>query len=155
MATSYMDSSAFVKYYSEEGIEKGAEKVKDIIDKAKDGKGTLLSSVLLIGEVVSAFDKWLRLKVLTNDQTVAVIREFISDMKILADRKAIVLEDINSITIASAIDFIVNHHLTANDALHLYAALVNKDRIEQFISSDKSLNAAAKKEGLNIFDPEE
>ena len=37
----YIDSSAFVKYYSEESSEKGSDKVKEIIDRAKEGKETL------------------------------------------------------------------------------------------------------------------
>lgn len=31
----YVDSSAFVKYYSDESVEKGADKVKEIVDSAK------------------------------------------------------------------------------------------------------------------------
>lgn len=49
----YIDSSAFVKYYSENSVEKGADKVRELIDSAKIGKEIFVSSVLLIGEVIS------------------------------------------------------------------------------------------------------
>jgi len=52
-----------------------------------------------------------------------------------------------------SIDFITKHHIPINDAIHLYTALTSP--IEEFICSDKLLNQAAKKEGLNVFDPEE
>jgi len=151
----YIDSSAFVKYYSDENVEKGANKVKTIIDKAKNGKETLISSVMLIGEVISAFDKWTRLKLLTKEQTAEIISEFVNDVKGLTDADAIIIEDVNSIIMIPSIDYIVKYHLTVNDSLHLYSALLHKGEVEEFISSDNRLNAAARREGLRIFNPEE
>ena len=52
----YIDSSAFVKYYANEDSEKGSDKVKELIDKAKEGDEKLISSVLLIPECISSFD---------------------------------------------------------------------------------------------------
>lgn len=151
----YVDSSAFVKFYLDESREKGADKVKTIIDRAKNGKETLISSILLIGEVTSALDKWVRLRILEREQFVESLRDFINDIKELTDRNAIVLEDISAITMTVAVDYIVKYHLTVNDAVHLYTALIKIDEIEEFVSSDRNLNAAAKKEGLRILNPEE
>ena len=148
----YIDSSAFVKYYS---AEKGSDKVNVIIDKAKDGKEKLLSSILLIGEVISAFDKMFRQKLITKEELMISVKDFINDINELTERNSIILEDIDSMDMKFAVDYIVNHHLTVNDALHLYAALVNKKKIERFVSSDRNLNNAAKKEGLNVFNHEE
>jgi len=148
----YIDSSAFVKYYS---VEKGSDKVNSIIDKAKEGKEKLISSILLIGEVVSAFDKMFRQKLITKEEFMISVKDFINDINELTEKNAIILEDIDSMDMTFAVDYIVNHHLTVNDALHLYSALVNKKKIEKFVSSDKNLNNAAKKEGLSVFDPEE
>ena len=151
----YIDSSAFIKYYSDESAEKGADKMKVIIDRAKDGKEVLISSVLLIGEVISAFDKWVRLKILTKEQMSEVISEFVNDIKDLTEVNSIILEDVNSINIIFAVDYIINYHMTVNDAIHLYTALINGNRIDEFVSSDNNLNAVAEKEGLKIFNPEE
>ncbi len=151
----YIDSSAFVKYYSDESVEKGADKVKVMIENAKKGKEILISSVLLVGEVASVFDKWVRLKILTKEQAAEIVSTFVNDIKELTEKNAIVLEDINSITMTSAVDYVINYHLAVNDALHLYTALINRDKVEEFVSSDRNLNAAAKKEGLKIFNPED
>ena len=150
----YIDSSAFVKYYSGEGSEKGSDKIKAIVDKAKDGEESLISSILLIGEVVSAFDKWVRLKILTQEQGAAAISEFVSDIKECAEKDTILLEDINLLHMTFSVDYIVKYHLPTNDALHLYTALIHKKHISTFISSDKSLNRAAEKEGFTVYDPE-
>jgi len=84
-----------------------------------------------------------------------IAKQLQNDIKELVDANSIILEDINSIYMVSAIDYIINYHLTVNDSLHLYTALVNKNKIEEFISSDKNLNVAAEKEGLKVFNPEE
>ena len=148
----YIDSSAFVKYYS---TEKGSEKVNAIIDRAKDGKEKLISSILLIGEVISAFDKMFRQKLITKEEFMTSVKDFINDINELTEKTAIILEDVYSMNMIFAVDYIINYHLTVNDALHLYTALVNKKKIEKFISSDKNLNNAATKEGMSVFNPEE
>ncbi len=151
----YIDSSAFVKYYCDEGAEKGAQKVVDLLEDVKSGKEQLISSIILIGEVVSAFDKRLRRKILTKEQFDESTGEFARDIKKLSESGLIVFEEITLINITSAVDFIVKYHLPVNDALHLYTALANSDKISEFLSSDKSLNAAAIAEGLKVLNPEE
>lgn len=44
----YIDTSAFVKYYSEEGSEKGSARVQKLIDDAKEGREHLIC-VIVIG----------------------------------------------------------------------------------------------------------
>lgn len=151
----YIDSSAFVKYYCDESAEKGARKVVDLLEDVKRSKEKLISSIILIGEVVSAFDKRLRRKILTREQFDESTGEFARDIQKLSESGSIVFEEITLINITSAVDFIVKYHLPVNDALHLYAALANSDKISEFVSSDKSLNAAAIAEGLKVLNPEE
>ena len=69
----YLDTSAFVKYYRYESDEEGANEIIELIDDAKKGKVMLISSFLLIGECVSVFDKWVRYKFISyqeSDQTI-------------------------------------------------------------------------------------
>jgi len=61
---SYIDTSAFVKYYGKPEFEKGCEKVETIVNKTREGESILISSFLMVGEVVSVFDKWVRIKVI-------------------------------------------------------------------------------------------
>jgi len=54
-----------------------------------------------------------------------------------------------------SIEYILNHNIPINDAIHLYAALARKSSIDEFICSDKNLKRATEGEGFKIFDPEE
>ena len=54
----YIDTSAFVKYFGDPEVERGGEKVGNIISQAKRGDFILISSFLMIGEAISVFDKW-------------------------------------------------------------------------------------------------
>jgi len=151
----YVDSSAFVKYYANEDSEKGSNKVKELIDKAKRGNEKLISSVLLIPECVSSFDKWKRQRLLTKEEVNERLAIFVEDLKELVSNNGLVIEGINTFAVVFCIDYIVKHSLAVNDSFHLYSALLNKNEIEQFVCSDKMLLEAAKKEGLEVFNPEE
>ena len=158
----YLDTSAFIKYYSNEESEKGADKIKSIIDDAKksdednkESKEILISSILLIGESISVFDKWLRLKLITKEEFNELLSVFLSDIKVLLNNKTLIFEELNSFMAVFCTDYIIKHNLTLNDSLHLYAALLNKSELYDFICADKNLINAAKKEGLNVSNPEE
>jgi predicted nucleic acid-binding protein len=150
----YIDSSAFVKYYSDEKAEKGAEKVRKLIDTTKLGKETIISFILLIGEVISAFDKWVRLKIITKREFDEIISVFVTDLKQLTNENSIMLEGITPISMIFSIDYIMKYHLTVNDSLHLYTALMHKRDITEFVCSDNNLINAAKNEGLKVTNPE-
>ncbi len=151
----YIDTSSFVKYYSNEESEKGSNKLRELIDKAKQGNEKLLASVLLIPECVSSFDKWKRQKLLTKEEFNERLALFIEDLKELANNNGLTIEGINSIALIFSIDYIAKHSLSVNDALHLYSALLNKNEIRQFVCSDRNLCEAAKKEGFEVLNPEE
>ncbi|MBI2550071.1 type II toxin-antitoxin system VapC family toxin, partial [Candidatus Woesearchaeota archaeon] len=146
---------AFVKCYSDEAAEKGVGKVREIIGEAQKGSNTLVSSVIMVGEVVSALDKWVRKKLLTTERFDEALSEFSKDVKLLVEHNSLLLEDVTSVNITFIVDYVVKHHLPVNDAIHLYTALVNKDKIDAFMSSDKNLNTAAKAEGLTVLNPED
>ena len=148
----YLDTSAFVKYYRKQ--EDGSDKIKELIDNAREGKDQLISSFFLVGETVSVFDKWTRYKYISNNECNELIKIFLKDIKQLTDNEILVLEPVSTSTITLCIELILKHHLSINDAIHLYAALSNKMLIDQFICSDELLLKAAKSEGFNVFNPE-
>ena len=149
----YLDTSAFVKYYYEE--EKGFDKVSKLIEEAKDGKESLISSILVVGEAISVFDKWVRLKLITQEELDGVIKRFLADVKQMADVGSLILEPISTAVVIFCLEIIVKHHISINDAIHLYTALTNKNLIGQFVCSDKMLLEAAKNEGLEVENPGE
>ena len=50
----YLDTSAFVKHYRAK--EEGSDLVDKLIEDAKTGKGQLVSSFIVIGEIVFVMD---------------------------------------------------------------------------------------------------
>lgn len=151
----YIDTSAFVKYYSSDDSEKGAEKVKELIDGAKNGEEKLISSILLIGESVSVFDKWVRMKLLTKQDFLKVLSAFLSDIGVLVGIGSLIFEEITSFTAMGSVDFIIKYNLSTNDALHLYSSVLNKTEVECFVCSDNKLLLAAQSEGLTVWNPED
>jgi predicted nucleic acid-binding protein len=73
----------------------------------------------------------------------------------LTDNGSLILEPISTAVVIFCLEIIVKHHIPINDSIHLYSALLNKTKIEEFICSDKMLLEAAKKEGFKVEDPED
>lgn len=135
----YIDTSAFVKYYADESAEKGAAIISRLLDGAKKEEEKFVSSILLIGEIVSVFDKWLRLKRITETERGKLVGDFINDIRSMTENESLQLEPVGTLNSLLSVDYILKHHLTVNDALHLCAALSHKHEIEEFICSDNSL----------------
>lgn len=150
----YIDTSAFVKYYGKPEFEKGTEKVETIVNKAREGESILISSFLMVGEVVSVFDKWVRIKVISAREFDKMLGRFLLDVKELVEKGSLILETINPLLISFSIELIIKHHIHINDAIHLYTALSWRPEIDELVCSDENLLRAAEKEGLNIFNPE-
>lgn len=148
----YLDTSAFVKHYRKE--EEGSDKIKKLIDDARNGKEQLMSSFFVVGETISVFDKWARYKYISSDECAELVKIFLKDMKELTDSEVLVLEPVSTSTITNCLELITEHHLSLNDAIHRYAALSNKTLIDEFICSDDLLLEAAKAEGFSVYNPE-
>ncbi len=150
----YLDTSAFVKYYGKEEYGKGFAEVKKIIESAKTGNEILISSYFIIGEAISVFDKWVRYKLITEEELSKAIKRFLADVKDLSDKGALILDPLTSSVITHCTELIVKRHISINDAIHLYTALGNKTQIGQFASSDEILLKAAKNEDFHVSNPE-
>ena len=105
--------------------------------------------------VRSVFDKWARYKYISSDECVELVKIFLKDIKELSDNCVFILEPVSTSTITNCLDLIIKHHLSMNDAIHLYTALGNKALIDEFICSDDLLLKAAKSEGFKVFNPED
>ena len=148
----YLDTSAFVKHYRAK--EEGSGIINNLVDDAKAGKEQLVSSFIVIGEIISVFDKWVRYKLISSDECTELIKIFIWEIKELNDAGILILEHVSTSTITNCLDLITKYHLSLNDAIHLYSALSNKILIDQFICSDGMLLKAAKSEGFEVLNPE-
>jgi predicted nucleic acid-binding protein len=126
----YMDTSAFVKYYGKPKMEKGAEIIESIFDDARKGRGILLSSIFMLGEMISVFDGWVRIKAIDSDDFEKITGRFVLDLKEMSEGKALILETIDPMFIPFSTEFIIKHHLSINDAIHLYTALLWKQKLD-------------------------
>ncbi len=150
----YVDTSAFVKYYSDEKYEKGTNYVRNLIDSAKNGEELLLTSIITLGETLSVFDKWLRRHLISEEGFDKIISEFFSDINLMIEIGSLLVEHINSLIVMFSLDYIKKYHINLNDSIHLYIAISFSPEIESFVCSDQNLNSAAEKEGLKVVDPE-
>ena len=148
----YLDTSAFVKLFRTK--EEGSGIVNKLVEEAKAGKELLVSSFIMIGEVISVFDKWTRYKYISEAERAELVKVFLRELKELTDAGALTLEHVSTSTVANCLDLIIAHHLSLNDAIHLFTALSNKAQIRQFICSDEALIKAARKEGFSVINPE-
>ena len=148
----YLDTSGFVKFYRKH--EEGSPQIHQLIQNATDGKETLISSFVMVGETVSVFDKWVRRRYISGSECHQLTQIFLADLKRLTDDETLRLEPVSTLTIARCLELILKHHLSLNDALHLYTALANKGIVDQFVCSDQLLLKAAKAEGFAVLDPE-
>lgn len=151
----YMDTSAFVKHYGKPEYEKGIDIIDNLFEEAVNYNNTVLvSSIFMIGETASVFDRWVRLKIITSKEFEKIWGRFLLDVKELSEKGSLILETINPLVITFSIEFIIKHHISINDAIHLYTALSWTPGIDEFVCSDANLNRAAKSEGLSILNPE-
>lgn len=151
----YIDTSAFVKRYGNEENERGIRAISKLIEAARNREEMLLSNFLMIGEAISVFDKWVRRKAISQNELDKLVKKFLADISELYEKGTLVLEPVSSSTILFCLEFITKHHISLNDALHLYTALANREMVEQFVCSDENLLTAAKAEGLEVLNPEE
>ena len=151
----YIDTSAFVKCYGNERHEKGITAISELVKAARKGEDVLLSSFLIVGEAVSVFDKWVRKKAISQKELDGLIKKFVADITELYEKGALILEPLDSSSILFCLELITKHHISLNDALHLYTASAHKREIELFVCADNNLLKAAKAEGLKILNPEE
>ena len=76
----YLDTSAFVKHYRAK--EEGSDIINKLVDDAKAGNEQLVSSFIVIGEIISVFDKWARYKFISSDECNELVKIFIREIKV-------------------------------------------------------------------------
>ena len=137
----YFDSSSIVKWFFDEQYSKLTRSMKDETDIA-------FTSILSYPEVLSAFNR-ARREGRCKKSDMEIIR--IEFQRIWNDFQWI---KVNEKLINSTMELIFKHSLRGYDAVHLASALILKKESEisdlYFSCFDRTLNRAAKKEGLLI-----
>lgn len=146
----YIDTSALVKRYHDEI---GTKVVNILMDAIVSGRASGLILSLVLTETISTLNRKMNERVLDKglfDKLIAVLYEELQHFTILSldDRKVV-----------SSITYIMQYSLNSADALHLTAAVMARQSMDAkddyvFVSCDKRLVTAAKKENLSILNPE-
>ncbi len=129
----FLDSSVFAKRFIEEV---GSEKTEAICARASE----LGLSVICVPEIVSALNRRLRERLLTQPQYVQAKRHLLEDV-----RDADII-NLTPTVIGSALGILEQSPVRAMDALHVACAL--EWGAELFVSSDAQQLHAAKRAGL-------
>jgi len=137
----FFDTSALIKNYIQET---GSDKVESLMT---DSEIIYVSSILEI-ETVSTLKRLLIDKAITEKEYIILKREFETDYQFF------IAADLTSAVIEKAKTVIEKHYLKSLDAIHLAAAVLLADEIDYFIACDEKLLKAAKKEGINIINPD-
>jgi predicted nucleic acid-binding protein len=147
----YLDACVLVKHYIDEG-DNGTPVVDGIMAGAA-GWGGLVSSELVIPEVTSALAKKMRERVINARELRRLLRKFRSDVN------GITLIGVAPNTMSDAsvmLESVADVRCDAVDAIHLHTAeflLRSGSEPLAFTTSDNGLTTAAKRRGLEVFDP--
>jgi predicted nucleic acid-binding protein len=137
----FIDASALAKRYVQEP---GSEELEEIFNSVAT---EIFVSTLSFVEFASAMGRKLCNKEMTKAEVGKAIKELEKDWSEVFAK--IPLEDMLAETAAA---LALEYSLKGADAVHLASA--NVADAELFVASDKKLIRAAKKTGLNSYDPE-
>lgn len=136
----YLDSSALVKRYVKEA---GTEIVDRLFEDAESSKAVICSSLWCIGEAVGVFDRYNRRGVIKLDST---LDKFFNEIKRLGAKGNFNIIEVTSELVSESVEKVVKHHIYIADALQI--ATCKATKCDRFLTSDKALNEAAKKDGI-------
>lgn len=136
----FFDTSALIKNYMDE---KGSERVAEILENAEK----VIVAPTTETECASVISRMHH----AGDYTRKEAYELLEDVRIDSqyfDRVSFDphLED-------ASIRVTFDHNLRALDSIQLGAAILRRDEIDRFVSCDKDLLAAAKREKFRVEDP--
>lgn len=142
----YLDASALVKVYS---YEKGTEAMVNLLGS----KLAFYSSVVIYSEVLFAIRRKLENREISQDNFSEQVKFFESHFQALINRV-----QLNENVFDFLRNRVLQHSMKALDAIHLASALWIRENIDvncKFLCSDEELLKFAKKEELDIINPEE
>ncbi len=145
----YIDTSAFVKNFSRE---KGSERLEQVFNLSSLGKVNLFTSRWTVNESVAALDKKFGKDEISLEERDKSIATLIAITHELSVNGLLTLVPVRQEDVGASLRQVMERHLSAEDALQLYSALLSDGTI--FIAADEFLLSVAKKEGLESYNVE-
>jgi len=146
----YLDSSAFLKQFSEE---KGSEVAHKLFVACENEKIELATSQWTIGETIAAIDRKFRRNEITEEVRDANIKFLLELTGKLAHKKCLMIIPLVERVVSASWKYITSDHLSADDAVQLLSFMMINS--EAFLASDKYLLGAIKQEGVDGYNIED
>jgi predicted nucleic acid-binding protein len=146
----YFDSSVYVKAFSKEP---GTDVVNQLLQLAYDGRLEILLSVWAINETFAAIDRKIRRKEIASEQEKMIFATFFQDFVTWSESsRHVTFIPLDPIVVERSRDLIVELHVSADDAIHLYTAFVK--RCEYLLCDDAKLKRSTENrfEGMDVLD---
>ena len=146
----YLESSAWVKRYV---AEPGSAVLHALLEYAQAQSEQLIGSAWLgLAEVVAVLHRLANRGELGRAALARLVQQ------LAADRRLVRLLSLGEADWANVVELVARHSLTAADAVHLQTALSWRTELGGapivFVSADRRLLRAARREGLAAFDVE-
>lgn len=143
----YLDTSAFLKEFSEESK---SEIIHRIFEMCRAGKITIITSRWTINESTAALDKKYKKGEITTFERDQVIFTILRRVDELIERNQIVATRLTNEVLQSSTVIVTDKHLSADDALHLFSAILGKcDAL--VLADNRFANLAKDGEDFEIF----
>jgi len=146
----FLDSSAFVKEFSEEI---GSEVVHKLFIACENGKIELATSQWTIGESIAAIDRKFRRNEITEEQRDLIVTSLLGRTAHLANTNYLIIVSLDEKVVTASWKYITSDHLSADDALQLLSFVITGS--ETFLASDKYLLDAIKQEAVDCYNIED
>lgn len=150
MIRAYLDSSAFVKEFSEE---LGSEVAHKLFIACENGKIELATSQWTIGESIAAIDRKFRRNEITEEQRDLIVTSLLGRTAHLANKNYLIIVSLDEKVVTASWKYITSDHLSADDALQLLSFVITDS--ETFLASDKYLLDAIKQEAVDRYNIED
>lgn len=150
MVRAYLDSSAYIKEFSKE---KGSQVIEKIFSAYEKGNVDLVSSQWTVGESIAAIDRKHRRGEITQDELQETVDAVIRRSYEFSQKENFTIVPVKPELVTASFRYITAHHVSADDALHIFSAVVGLGEI--FIAADSYLIQAVRKEGFEGYNVED
>ena len=147
MESIYLDTSAFVKRFSR-------ERASDIVDMlftaCQVGKVKIIISSWVINKGIAVIDRKFRRREISLEERNMGISTLLEQTDSLATTGSLAIIPVTQDNVDGSLEFVMKHHLSAEDALHLFSAVISSCKI--FVAADRVLVEVANVDlhGFNI-----
>lgn len=146
----YLDTSAYMKEFTRE---KGSDTIARLFNLCERGQIKIFTSEWTINESIAAIDRKFRRNEITLDGRDESIHALLRKTRELSLTTNLVLIRVESNVLRPSISLITEQHLSADDSLQLFSAMITA--VDVFASADSRLNEAASSKGIQSFNVEE